>query len=1696
MNRFTRIALKTVLWIIGIAIFLVIAVVLLIQVPAVQNFAKDKAVSFLQGKIKTKVQISRLSIEFPKMVVLEGVYFEDQKKDTLIAGEKLKVDISMMKLLDNTVEVNEIALQGITGNVSRTADSVFNFDYIIKAFASENEKEPKPEDTSATMKIALGKISLDKINIGFKDAITGNDVKVFLGHFDTRINDFDLDKMKFGIDKITLNKLYARIYQTKPAGGPAIEAEPAPADSVSSAATAMDIKLSPVDLNEIHVDYRNDVSALAAKVNLGKLLVDPGKIDMEKQQVVINAVALNNTKAAITLGKTQDAKEVVKKAEQVTDTVAAAAEKGWTADVRSIKFADNDLRFDDNNSKPVQSGIDYVHLALSALNVDIADLHYDPKTISGKVNQVAFKEKSGVQVNRFRTEFLYGEKEAYMNNLLLETPGTRLQKYVRLKYPSIASLSKDIGALEVNADLDGSKLSFRDVLYFVPTLATTPTFKGNPNTTLNINGKIEGKVSDLNIPSLQVTGIGATRINASAKMKGLPDVDKGYFDVTIREFTTNRGDIMQLAPKGSIPPSVRIPDRITLRGNFKGGISDFNTDLHLLTTDGNADVKASYDARRKGREKYKAALNVNNLYAGRLIRQEKTIGRLTLTTEVEGVGIDPKNLNAKVNGRVVSATYNGYTYKNLRLNATAGGGKYTAVGGMKDVNLSFDLNARADMRGKYPAVKATLNLDSANLQKLGFVADDMRFKAKLVADVPTADPDYLNADIRLTDLDFVKGDQQFQFDTVTLVSTATATHNSLKLKSEIASASLDGKYKLTEIGTAMTDLINRYFSTDSLGKKPVKYTAQNWTMALRVNNSPFLQKFAPDLKRLDPIVVDGQFDSEKAFFKLDGSIPRVIYGTNDVSNIVLAVNTSPDALQYNVGIDQVKTPSIIIPFTSLKGRFAANNLDLDLRISDQQKKEKYRIAGRLHALPGQYEFSLLRDGLMLDYENWDVGADNMISYGDKGILARNFTLSHDDGLLSINSDPQQMNAPLNIDFKNFKIETLTEVADQDSLLLGGTINGGLVVRDVLSAPVFTSDLNIKDLSFRADTVGDIAVKVNNEVANTYAASVRITNKGNQVNLDGNYFTYPNNSHFDFDLNIANLNMATIEGFSMNNLKNATGNITGQLKITGTPEAPSVRGDIRFNKIGFIVTQLGSYYRMPNESISFVDEGLRFNDLSLVDSTNNKLTVSGMIYTKTYRDFRFGMDINANNFEALNAPASPNALYYGKLNLDTKVRIRGTMDNPKVNADLKINKATNLTLVLPQSDPGIADREGIVEFIDQDHPDTTKLAANTDSLNKANVSGLDVDATILIDKDAAFTVIVDPQNGDMLKIKGEAELSGGIDPSGKTTLTGRYVVNEGSYDMSLNFLKRKFLLKQGSTIVWNGEPTAATADITALYNVETAPIDLVGQQIPDNQKNFYKQRLPFSVNLILKGELLKPLISFDITLPEGNLNVNSTVANTVRNKLIQLRQQPSEMNKQVFAVLLLNRFIGENPFESGAGGGGAEGLARSSVSQLLSDQLNNLAGGLIGGVDLNFGVESGQDYSSGQAKNRTDVNVGLSKRLLNDRLKVNVGSSFNVEGAQQNQKASNIAGDISVDYMLSRDGRYMLRAYRKDQFIVVQGQVIETGLGFVLNADYDQLKELFTTTPEQKEEKQREKAQRKANKEARKEEDNEQPQTNP
>ncbi|HVW14917.1 MAG TPA: translocation/assembly module TamB domain-containing protein [Mucilaginibacter sp.] len=1664
MEKFGRIALKTILWIIGSVLFLVLLIIVLIQVPAIQNYLKNKAVAFIEGKIHTKVVINHFSLGLPKLIDLQGVYFEDQKKDTLLAGDNLKVDISMLQLLHHKVEVNEIDLDGITLNVSRGPDSVFNFGYIVKAFAGAQKKTPTPTDTTASMKFSVGKVALDKIRISYKDAITGNDVKFFLGHFDTRITDFNMDKMKFTIPKITLSDVDARIIQ-KPVNTATPQA--APTDTTAKPMT-LALKLGTIDVSKIKVDYKSN--QMSTNLNLGKLLIEMDKIDLKNQNVGIKTIELDDTRAGVALAKPENVKQKVVKAVRKLDTIVASPQtgKGWRTAIAKIAFSNDEIRFDNNAQAPIAQGLDFGHMNIRNLNADLDNLVYSPDTISGKINQFTFADKSGLDIRNFHTSFMYGPKNAYLNDLYLETPQTILQRTIQVSYPSIASLSSNLGRLFVNADLNGSRLGLKDVVLLVPSMASMEPFKHSPNAVFRIDGRVIGNVNDLRIPNLEISGLNSTHIKASATIKGLPDVKRSYFDLNIADLNTGSADIAKLVSPGMLPSSVSVPSALNLKGFFKGSMYNFNTRLSLRSSDGAVDLDASMkNGNQKGHEVYSANIKTNNLNVGALTKQPKTVGNVTLSMNVKGVSTDPKKAILQLNGDVASAYLEGYTYKNLALKATAGNGKYTASAKMADPNITFALNGKADMNKKYPAVDATLNIDSINLQKLNLSKNPMTIRGKLVADAPTADPGYLNAKVTLTNLLVAQKKNVIKLDTVKLVSTANADSSTLRLKAPMLSAHLAGKYKLNEIGAALQDLISKYYNTGvakATTKAKPNYSPEHFAFDIRLVKTPLVEQYAPDLKRLDPVIIKGNFDSRAGTLVVNGSMPKVVYASELIDNVKLGINTANNALNYNLSADRIKASSSLdLLYTSVSGSAQNNKMNVSLRIRDAARKERFRIAGVFSVLPDEYRFSFLQNGLLLDYTPWTVSADNELEFGSKGILAHNFSISNSNQVLSINSDAQAMNSPITVGFKNFKIETLTRAAQQDSLQVGGVINGEAHIRDLQTGMHFTSALNIHNFNFKGDTVGDVALKVNNQTANAYAADARITGKGNQVNLNGLYYTQPAGT-FDLNLDIARLNMKSIQGFTFGSIKDAKGDITGKLKITGTTSAPVIRGDVGFNQVGFNVAMLNSYFTMPKETITFNDQGVQFNNFTMVDSLGNKAVIAGTVFTKNYTDFDFGLNITTNDFRVINSTQENNKLYYGKLYLNSRITIRGDIDKPVVDANLTVNGKTDLTIVLPQNDPGIEDRQGVVEVINPNEPkaDSLFLAHQLDSLRKSDVKGLDVSATIHVNKNARFTVVVDPRNGDIVKLRGAAQLNAAIDPSGKINLTGTYTVESGSYNLAYATVKRKFVFKKGSTITWAGDPTTATVDLTAIYVANVPPIDLVSDQLGNTQNaTMYKQKLPFNVDLSMKNQLLKPQISFDIVLPDSTYTVSPDVISTVNTRLDQIRQDTNEMNKQVLGVLVLGHFIGDNPLQSQGGNTGVEGMVRNSVSSLLSDQLNKLAGNLIAGVQLSFDLTSGADYSTGVQQNRTDLNVGLTKKFLNDRITVTVGNNFNLEGQNQpGQKSTDIAGNISVNYMLTKDGRYRIRAYRKDEFIVIEGEVVETGVGFSLTYDYNRFRELF------------------------------------
>ena len=1644
-----------------------IVLIFSLRLPFVQNFIKDKLIVYLEGKIKTKVSLDRVYIGFPNSLVMENLYLKGQKVDTLLAVKKFDVGLDMWQLINSKADLTSIDLEGVRANVVRDPKGRFNFDYIMEAFATSD----KEESASKPFIISLDKIKLKDIGITFNDQQSKNDIKVYFNSFDTRVKTFDLQNNKYAVNDISLDGLKLKLKQDLiEEVSKNVEEK---VDSLNQK-KPMQLGLSGIKLTNFNIDYGDDNSKTFAKVLFKELSTKINNLDLQNNAYDVGNVYLTgaNINANLFL-PTSNANPKNEKTAEVSKN--SDKEKAMKVLLGKLIFEDVKVVYNNTAVAPTRSGMDFNHLNFGKLNVDVRDFKMENNGFAGSVKSAEIQESRGLDIQKFNTDFVYAEKEAYLKDLYLQTSKTILRDEVVLNYNSIEQLSANPGVVRISANIENSKIGFADILNLVPSLKNTAPFNKYPNAILSVNANVKGLVNDLMINELKVSGLDQLRVNASGRIRNAMNPDNLYYDLKIGELASSGRTIFNLVPKGTIPSNISLPSHFSIKGFAKGTTKVINTNLSLYSTLGNAGIKAQVDMRRKNHELYDVKANLQNLQIGKII-QNKDIGGITAQISAKGESFDFKNAKANLVGNVQSATYKGYRYQNMNLVGRINRGAYHIVLNSKDPNANLKLTASGIYNEKNPTVKVNGNINKLDLNKLGFYSSPMILAGAIDGDFKNLDPDNLNGYLNLKNFAISDTKEVYPIQEVNLLAVSTADSTQIKFNSQIADVELDGKYKLTQIFGALSQTVNQYYQFQKPGKTAKIDAGQYFTVNAVIKNDDLIRKFVPDLKSFETIKINGNYNADSQKIELDAKIPQVLYDTTTLENTTIKITNENQALQYDLNVAALKSESFALNKVNINGDVANNIVNYNITTKDEKDQTQFLIAGNAKSMNDITEISLNPNGLKLNYNDWSVTGDNKIQIGSQGIFADNFRLTNGGSEILVQSENSSPNSPLNVTLKDFKIETLTEIIKKDSLLAKGTINGTAQLRDLNKKMNFTADMDVSDLFVYGSPVGNLSLKANNTSADIINADIALSGNENDVKITGNY----NSAASSFDLNLAmnQLQMKTLQGFSMNAITNTEGYLSGDLKITGTATEPKILGDVKMNNVGLMIAQTGSDFRKINDKIAFTNRGIEFDDFNINDKDGNSLKIDGQVLTQTYRDFAFNLDINAKDFKVVNSEKSNDAMMYGILSIDAALKVRGNLDLPKVDGRLAVSDDTDFTFVLPQSSPSLQERDGIVEFIDQDQLALNKTIVSDSLAAKNKIKGMDVSVNIEVSKEAKMSVIIDKANGDFVKLQGEAELTGGVDPSGKTTLVGVYEVEKGSYDMTVSLLKRKFDIQKGSTITWTGEPTEATLDITAVYKTETAPLDLVEQQISGESAatlNQYKQRMAFNTLLQMKGELLKPVITFDITTEEKNNSVSSNVKDIVDQKLAQLRREENEMNKQVFALLLLNRFIGENPFENSAGLS-TETLARQSVSKILSQQLNNLASDLIKGVDLNFDLESSEDYSTGTQNTRTDLNIGLSKKLLNDRLKVSVGSNFGLEGdARQNENTTNIAGDVTVDYSLSKDGRYMLRAYRKNEYqVALQGQIVETGVGFIITLDYDKFREIFQSSKREKRKREKEK----------------------
>jgi len=1652
-KKILRKFLRIVGWLMISMLLLLILVIVAVQLPPVQNSLTQKAVGFLEKKLGTKVSLDHINISFPKTIILEGLYFEDQNKDTLLYAGRFSINTDLFALASRKIELNEIGLENGRAYVNRPeTDSAYNFSYILKAFAGDSTATPDTLEEKG-WKISVERIDLENIIARYHDYLTGNLVDLDLGELEVSISEFDLDKMKIVVDEINLSDTRTAVVQTK---------QPEVTEEVAEEQQPFtyDIGVAKITLENIHGSFTQEALGKMIRLDLEKSELVTDKIDLKANRIDLRKFSLMNSFLSLQQRKPPSAAPAKTYDPEPVREKIAEESTPWIITLNELELDGNSLQYYDFTKPHAKGSVDFDHLWLTSLMINARDLIIEGTAVKCNLQNLSFREKSGFIINRFSTLVDFDDQKLNISDLRLATGNSRIQIQANALSPSFANIAQNYPQTRFRAKLHNTTISLRDILYFNPTLRDSLPINLPLYSKLVLDGSMNGSVGDINIEHFTARAFSDTYLKTHGKIAGLPKTENVQLNLTVDKLHTTKKDLDVILVDTLIPESIGIPEWITLQAKYDGSLKKSGFSAQLSSSLGAADLsgKMNLDSASAARG-YEAALIIKDLDAGMLLKKPDTLGKLNAEAYTNIHGLAFHELTGEIHLLVKEFEYYQYRYENFKVDANILNGIYTGTASLKDENLDFLLNGSLDYSDEVPRYAMNLDVKNANFKALGLAERPLKARGILVTDIATDDFKRLNGTVGLRKVAIFNGEALYAVDSLLFASLDEIGKSELKIESDLLSGYFEGSFNVLSTADVLKEYLNTYYSLHDSTLVPKKDAPpQHFNFHLQLKKTELLTDIIiPELESFVPGEIKGEFNSEKKQLDLQIDIHQIVYSKIGVKSFILSTTSDRSALNYNILADEITIDSLKIDGVEFSGTVANDSINTSLVILDSSDRQKYILGGIFKSLADEYQFTFLPDRVRLNYVDWSVNPDNYLRFGGEKMLAKDIELSNIRERIIIDSKDDAAST-LFIGFRELNLEYLVSMVNREKAA-SGLLHGDIFVVPDTSRMTFTADIGIKDFNLSEIPWGDVALSVKHATPSRFDVLFSISSRANDLRLNG-YYIAGVDPLIDLNAAIRKFNLTSVEPLTMGQTKDLKGSLTGGFRIQGSMAKPLIDGALNFDSVSFFSTYLKTPFSVDNETISLTRNGIVFDHFTLLDNRKNKGAIDGIIRTTDYSNFAFDLDITTNNFRLLNTTEKDNELFYGRIDVDANIAVRGEMNEPAVTMQVALGPSSHLTYVVPQSEAGVMEAEGIVRFVDKTFKgDPFMQNINPEDTVKSQFRGLHLTARIELTDRETFTIIIDPTTGDQLTVRGNTTMTLNMDPTGDMDLTGRYEITEGTYNLSFyKFVKREFKIEKGSTMIWEGDPLNADMDINAIYDVETAPIDLFGSQAqgePETVLSRYKQRLPFHVFMNIKGELLKPEISFRLDMPEGERDYAD---GNVYSRLMDINTRESDLNKQVFALLILKRFISDNPFESQASGS-IEETARTSVSKLLTDQLNRLSEN-IRGVELSFDVKSYEDYSSGSGQGQTQLQLGLSKNLFNDRLVVKVAGNVGLEGESTGGDVTDYIGDIALEYKLTHDGRFRITGFRNSNYDMIDGELTETGTGLIYVKDYNLLGELF------------------------------------
>jgi hypothetical protein len=467
-----------------------------------------------------------------------------------------------------------------------------------------------------------------------------------------------------------------------------------------------------------------------------------------------------------------------------------------------------------------------------------------------------------------------------------------------------------------------------------------------------------------------------------------------------------------------------------------------------------------------------------------------------------------------------------------------------------------------------------------------------------------------------------------------------------------------------------------------------------------------------------------------------------------------------------------------------------------------------------------------------------------------------------------------------------------------------------------------------------------------------------------------------------------------------------------------------------------------------DKVYFHENDIVVKNLKLYDVNDNSATINGGLYHDNFRAFVVDLKGKCKNFEVLKTQLVNNELFYGTAIATGKFSVLGPFDNLAIEGDLTSNKGTKF--YIPLNGSATVEQSEFIRFVNKTNPGKQAVK---DTL-KPTLSGISLNMNIHVTPEAYGEIIFDPRSGDIIRGSGTANLKLNVDTKGDFILSGKYVINHGTYNFTMaNLIDKKFTIEPGGSITWSGDPYAGILDMKALYEQNASLYNTIRLGVKPSLQDSINliQRATAVVEMKLTGDLLTPDIGLGISIKNYLPEVHTYVVDFNN----RMKSNEQELNKQVFSLMVLKRFSPEGSF------GTAGTAAGASLSEMFSNQLSNW----VSQVDENLQIDivlNGMDKEALQS-----LRTRISYSLLDGKIKFTTDAGQINTGTQK----SSFAVDWQIEYMILPNGNLRLKMYNKTRSNPIGGVGNNantiTGFSLLTTKSFDNLMELFGKKIEEK-----------------------------